>query len=286
MYQSLFLFLTFFLTANHFVFSQSAWVKNKGQGYVQLSYNNIPSYNRVFNQKGDEIFTSRDISDQTFHLYAEYGLTDKLTLITIIPFKRLTAKNEVVDSSFPLTIDEGELNTFGNVSIAMRHKIAHKKFALSTQLQIDLPTAKFDVDTGLNSGIDSYSFIPTFSFGNGNSKLFFQGSLGFVLRTNDYSNGFIFNLEGGKKYFNQLWVIPFVNIFDSFADGDVNTPIQNLETMQNLDRAQYGGFGFKLIEEINPKFGVTAAVGGAFFAHLEAKQLSLNLGVYYKFDKK
>lgn len=213
-------------------------------------------------------------------------MTNKVTLITSIPFKRLSAKNEVAETSFPLSIQEGNLNTFGNVSIALRNKIPHKKFALAVQIQIDLPTSQFDTTTGLNSGIDAYSFIPTFSFGNGNSSMFFQGSLGFVLRTNDFSNGFLFNLEGGKKYFNQLWVIPFINIFDSFADGNVNTPPQNFETMQNVDTAQYGGFGLKLIEEINVKLGVTAAVGGAFFAHLEAKQLSFNLGVYYKFNKK
>ena len=33
--------------------------------------------------------------------------------------------------------------------------------------------------------------------------------------------------------------------------------------MQNIDTAQYGGFGLKLIEEINPKFGVTAAAAVA-----------------------
>lgn len=286
MHKSLVLFFIFFLNSTNLLFSQSAWVKDKGQGYVQFAYNSIPSYNRIFNQNGDDIFTSRNISDQTIQLYVEYGLTDKLTLITIVPFKRLTAKKEVIETTFPLSIDAEELNSFGNISIGLRHKIPNKKYALTTQFQIDLPTSKFDVSTGLNSGIDAYSFIPTFSFGNGNSKFFFQCSLGFVLRTNNYSNAFIFNLEGGKKYFNQLWVIPFINIFDSFADGDVVNTVQNLETMLNVDSAQYGGFGLKLIEEINPKIGITAAVGGAFFAHLEAKQLSFNLGVYYKFNKK
>ncbi len=76
------------------------------------------------------------------------------------------------------------------------------------------------------------------------------------------------------------------NIIDSFADGNVTTPNQNLETMLNIDTAQFGGFGIKLIEEINSNYGFTAAFGGAFFAHLEAKQLSVNIGAYYKLKSK
>lgn len=275
----------FFLLYSISIFSQSAWVKDKGELYTQLSYNTIPKYSTIFNQKGADLNTSRAISDQTLQLYAEYGLSANITLITVVPFKRLTASTTVAETTFPLTINEGELNTLGNVSIAIRRKIKHTKFALATQLQVDMPTVKYDSSTGLRSGIDAYSFIPSFALGKGKENLFFQSSFGFILRTNSYSNGLFFNLEGGKKYYNQLWVVPFINIVDSFADGNVKEPIQNFETFSNLDRAQYGGFGIKLIEEIKPNFGITAAVGGAFFAHLEAKQLSLNVGAYYKFNK-
>ena len=274
-----------FLLCSISIFSQSAWVKTKGKLYTQLSYNTIPNYSTIFNQKGTELSTSRLINDQTIQLYAEYGLSAKTTLITAIPFKRLTTSSTVAETTFPLTIKEGEMNTLGNVSFAVRHKIPHKKYAIATQLQVNFPTAAYNANTGLRSGIDAYSLMPSVSLGKGKNNLFFQSSFGLIFRTNKYSNGLFFNLEGGKKFYKQLWVIPFINIVDSFADGNIQEPINNFETFLNLDKAQYGGFGIKLIEEIKPNFGVTAAVGGAFFAHLEAKQLSLNVGLYYKIKK-
>lgn len=51
MYKSLVLMMLFIFTCNQFVVSQSAWVKEKDEGYVQVAYNSIPSYNRIFNQK-------------------------------------------------------------------------------------------------------------------------------------------------------------------------------------------------------------------------------------------
>lgn len=266
-------------------YSQSAWVKAKGELYSQISYNDISNYIRVFNKNGDELFTSRTISDRTIQLYGEYGLTDKLTIVGVIPIKMLKTGKVVSEYGSLPTIKEGTLTALGNVDLGGRYLLSENKVNLTIQLQIGFPTSSFDNDTGLRSGINSLVINPSISIGKGSANWFLQGSAGFLLRTNNYSNGARLYAEGGRKFFNRLWIIAFVDIVDSFEDGSRVELKQNLQTFLNLNNSEYKGYGVKFIGEVNNKFGLTAALGGAFSAHFEAKQASYNIGVYYKLKK-
>ncbi len=266
-------------------YAQSAWVKLKGEAYTQLSFNNISNYNSVFNKRGNSLFTSRVISDRTIQLYGEYGLTNKLTIVGAIPIKALKTGEVVLEyGSLPI-INEGSLVALGNVDFGVRYLLLRKKVNLTTQVQIGFPTSSYDNNTGLRSGINSLVFNPSISIGKGNENWFLQGSVGLLLRTNNYSNGVKLYAEGGRKFFDHLWVIAFVDIVDSFEDGCLVESRQSLETSINLNNSEYKGYGMKLIIEIYDEFGLTAAFGGAFSAHLEAKKASYNFGVYYKFKK-
>jgi len=277
--------LLLLLFASSLSYSQSAWTKPKGEIYTQLAFNDISNYSSIFNKNGDDLYPSRVITDQTIQWYTEYGVSNTVTLVASIPFKLLKTGDLVPENLNPISIAEGNFNTLGNISLAARFKFPTKKYALSAQLQVELPTGSFDEDTGLRSGFESYTILPTIAIGNGRENLFFQAFTGVFLRTNDYSNGFKFYVEGGKRFFDQLWVIAYVDVVDSFEDGNVETAIQNLGTFLNLNDKEFSGFGIKLIEELNDKFGITTAFGGAFSANLEAKKASFNVGLYYKLKK-
>lgn len=274
--------LLFFLIVGTLAFSQSAWVQPKGGIYTQLSYNDISDYNRIFNKNGGDLYTSRRISDRVFQWYTEIGLTDKVTVVTSIPFKIQKSGELVSEFTAPVAIEEGKLNAFGNIGIAGRYQLMKKKYNVALQLQVNLPTSKFDSDTGLSTGIDAFSFIPTVAVGRGIGDWFYQGNTGFSLRTNNYSTQFKFYVEGGKRFFDQLWVIAFIDIVESLENGNRIDPTQSFQTYLNLNDNEYGGFGVKLIEELTGQIGITAAVGGAFSGHLEAHRPSFNFGVYYK----
>lgn len=276
------LLIVFFLIIGLQAFSQSAWVQLKGGIYTQLSYNDISDYNRIFNKNGGDLYTSRRISDRVFQWYTEIGLADKITIITSVPFKIQKSGELVREFTAPVTIDEGNLNAFGNIGIAGRYQLIQKKYNVALQFQVDLPTSKFDADTGLSTGIDAFSFIPTVAIGRGIGDWFYQGNTGISLRTNNYSTQFKFYVEGGKKFFDQLWIIAFIDIVESLENGSRIDSSQSFQTYLNLNDSEYGGFGVKLIEELTSQFGITAAVGGAFSGHLEAHRASLNFGVYFK----
>jgi len=266
-------------------YSQSAWVKEKGEVYSQIAYNDISNYKSVFNKNGKDLFTSRVISDRTVQLYGEYGLTNKFTIVGAIPIKMLKTGEEVSEYGFSPTIKEGNLTALGNVDLGVRYLLSQKKVNLTTQLQIGLPTSSYDGEIGLRSGINSWVVNPSLSIGKGSRNWFLQGSAGLLLRTNNYSNGAKLYAEGGWKFFNHFWVIAFVDVVDSFEDGSLVESKQNLETFLNLNNSEYKGYGMKFIGEISNNVGLTAAFGGAFSAHLEAKKASYNLGIYYKFKK-
>ena len=139
--------------------------------------------------------------------------------------------------------------------------------------------------TGLRTGIEAYTVIPTIAMGRGYKNMFFQLHTGLIFRTNNYSNGLRFYVEGGHKFFNTIWLIAFVDILDSFENGNIEAPLENQQTLISLNDNEYGGFGIKFLAQITPKFGITSAVAGAFSAHLEAHRASLNFGFYYKIKK-
>ncbi len=278
------LFVLFLIGAISFSYSQGAWVKSKGEIYTQLAFNDISNYTSIFNKNGDDLYPTRAITDRTLQWYTEYGVTNNLTVVASIPYKLLKTGDLVEENIRPVTIVEGNYSAFGNIGLAARYKLPSKKLAIAAQLQLELLTSGFNRPTGLRSGVDAYTITPTLAIGKGSNDLFFQSYTGVFLRTNDYSNGFRFYVEGGKHFFNQLWVVAFIDIVDSFEDGNVITPVENLETFLQLNNSEYAGFGFKLIEELSSNFGITAALGGAFSAHLEAKKASLNVGAYYKFN--
>ncbi len=265
-------------------FAQSAWTKKEKEIYTQVSFNDISNYSSVFNKNGEDFKPSRVITDQTLQFYGEYGLTDKLTLTASIPFKLLKTGDLVNNSTFPATIEEGSFNALGNIRLSSRYKLSDKKINIAAQIDLDLPTSSFDEATGLRSGFDATTILPTIAVGKGFKNFYVQSFGGVFFRTNDYSNGLKFYAEGGYKFFNRLWVAAFIDIVDSFEDGDAVPESTNLETFLYFNDSEYSGFGYKIIGEITDSFGVTAAMAGAFSANLEAKKASYNVGLYYKIN--
>ena len=84
------------------LFSQSPWTREKGKLFTNISFSSISDYNEIF---GDpDYFTNGNISDRTYQLYAEYGLTNKTTLLVNVPFKSISLNEKV---RFPFKIPSG-----------------------------------------------------------------------------------------------------------------------------------------------------------------------------------
>lgn len=270
------LFILWAVSANY---AQSAWTKSQGNGYFQLAFHNISGYNTLFNRDGDAIELARQINDRTIQLYGEYGLTKNLTLIANVPYKMLQAGSAQIATPI---IEEGSLNTLGNVSLGLRHKIYSGGVAISGQVDVQANTAAYDDKTGLRSDLDAWTVTPTISIGKGSANGFFQAFAGYAWHSNDYSDHLTAGVEAGTKIFKKHWLIGFVNVFDSFENGNRTEELNNALTGLFLNNQEYISFGFKGIFYFQRNLGLNVGVGGAFSGHLVAASPALSLGFFYE----
>ncbi|WP_400077907.1 hypothetical protein [Winogradskyella sp. R77965] len=264
-------------------FSQSPWTQEMGKFYTQLSYSTIPNYNEFF---GDPDYsTIGELSDNTVQLYAEYGISDNTTLIVNLPLKLITFngfQDPRIDCIGDCSQDFNE-TALGNIELGIRYNFYKKDWILSGQLSTEANTASYFEDSGIRTGYDAYTITPLFLAGRSFEKTYIQSFIGANIRTNDYSSNFKIGGEFGYKLHKRIWLIGFLDIVKTLANGDVSLPFQNRFTGLYVNDQDYGSYGLKGIGEITDKFGVTAGFGGAFFGNNVAKQAALNFGLYHKF---
>ncbi|SNR13824.1 transporter family protein [Tenacibaculum jejuense] len=260
-------------------YAQSPWTKKKGETYLQLSFTTIPTYSDIFGNP--DFQTEREINDNTLQLYAEYGISDKTTIIANLPFKFVATNDLVNPTPFPVTA-EGSESTLGNIQFGVRHNFYNKKWLISGQLMVEANSGSFDAATGLRTGYDAWTFTPVISAGRGFDKWYIQAFTGVDIRTNDYSSAFKLGGEAGYKVSSWLWLAGFLDGVASFQNGEVVQPLSNLATSLYVNDQSYAAFGFKVIGEINEDFGANFGFGGALSGRRVAKSPALSFGLYYK----
>ncbi|MGB1296218.1 MAG: transporter [Flavobacteriales bacterium] len=267
--------------------AQSAWTKKESEGYLQFQYNTIPTYDEVFQESGDEsLFPHREQSQHSLNFYGEYGLTDKTTIIGHVPLSIMHTGelNENIDWDV-IDINSSKKETItalGNIEFGVRHKLYSKSVEISGQLNVHLNTSTYDKESGIRTGYDAYSFIPTINIGKGWNKSYIQGFTGAALRTNDYFQSFKIGIEYGYKIHEHVWAIAFIDGLITMDEGDIEETAQSRWTYMYVNNQEYVAFGLKLNYELKDNFGMNLGFGGAFSAKRVAKKPSLALGIYKK----
>lgn len=260
-------------------FSQSPWTKKKNETYLQLSFTTISGYSELF-AKEDAIATNRKINDNTLQLYAEYGLSDKTTLIANVPLK-LVSSGDLVDNAINITT-ESSLTTLGNIQLGVKHNFYNKKWLISGQLMIEANTGEFEAASGLRTGYDAWTFTPVISVGRGFNSWYIQAFTGVDIRTNEYSSAYKLGGEIGYKVIDWLWLAGFLDGVASFQNGEVLIPRANRLTGLYVNDQSFSGFGFKVIGEFDENFGANIGLGGALSGRRVAVAPAISFGLYYK----
>ncbi len=118
-----------------------AWPQARGHAYVKLSHGRSTAAEQfgfdgqtkpyADNVDGDAFF------DRSFYLYAEYGLTDRLTLVALVPYKVLRVRDAAFDY---------ETEGLGSVMLGLRTGLKHlagltaDRHALAANVMLTLPT--------------------------------------------------------------------------------------------------------------------------------------------------
>lgn len=261
-------------------FSQSPWIQQKGKIYTNFSFSSISDYNELF---GDPDYnTERFISDRTYQFYLEYGLTDKGTLFANIPFKSIKAGDLTSSTNLNPETISGTETSFGNMSFGYKYNFYNKESVLTGQITLQTPVGNYDTQTGIRTGFDAWSISPLFLAGKSFGKNYVQSFIGADIRTNNYSSNFKFGGEYGRKITQNVWLIGFLDISKSMRNGDIILPQENLATGLYINDIEYAAYGVKGIVDFCG-FGITAAVGNAFWGNNVPKQAAFSIGVFNTF---
>ena len=266
------------------LFSQSPWTKKKNEGYVQLNFTSIASYNKVFGNP--EYDTQREITDNTLQFYGEFGITNTITLFANVPLKMLKSGDFSKDMSLVLPsfiTAKATETTLGNIQLGVKHNFINKKWLVSAQLAIEANTSSYNAEAGLRSGYDAWTVTPLILAGRGFDKWYIQAFTGADIRTNNYSSNFKLGGEIGYKTLDWLWIAGFLDGVASFKNGDIALPQENLATALYVNDQSYAAFGLKFIAEFNKKFGANVGLGGAFVGRNVAKVPAISFGLFHKF---
>jgi hypothetical protein len=259
-----------------------AWTQKKGGSYSQLGYSSISGESK-YNNNGDPLDLVRKVSDVTLQLYHEQGITDKLTIVGVVPIKFVKTGDEIVSSGFSgNTLPAGSLSGLGNAGLAVIYGIKQNaKWVYSVQLRADLNTASEDQTTGLRTGVDAWGISPSFNIGYGQSSFWTSFDLGTSLRTNDYSTQWFSNFQIGTKLFNNLDVIGHFGVLQSFEDG--NAPDGNvIETGLYTNNIEFAAYSLKLGYGIMENIKFWGAIGGGVSGNDVLRAPAFTLAVSYK----
>jgi hypothetical protein len=257
------LLLLFSITLGASAGAQQAWTRAKGGYYVQIGGSYLQA-NSLLNGTSKPIPLNREVTDITLQAYAEYGLTQKITLSAQVPFKLLSVKNTVGQPA----LQDGSLQAFSNLVGAATVNFYQKKgCVVSGKTLISLPTARFSAETGLRSGFDALSAAPSILAGIGRNKFFSSAELGYVFRSNDYSDRLfaawqIGTFLGKNKRLLAILGLEYMDSMEngSFEDGSAST------TGLYLDEQSYLSPNLKFGFKATPKVMLWLSAGGGLGA--------------------
>lgn len=271
---------TFSVTAQH-----GGWTKPKGTGYYKLFQ---------WWQVADQHFVKGTLTDPnatrgTFitSIYAEYGITDRITGIAYLPLFARTYQNDQVNIiGQVIPGQEGSFNNgIGDVNLSLKYGITKpsSKFVTAAILTLGIPTGESTggSDGSFQTGDGEFNQLLTIDV----SRSFKIGSLGsygnvyggFNNRTNRLSDEVRF---GGEVGFNVkkdlLWFIAKLDVVNSLENGDAI--VQSASLFGN--NTEYSSVTFEGAYYLNNKVGVSLSYATAFAGSIIYASPSYSVGVF------
>lgn len=261
------------------VFSQG-WVKEKGKGYFKIAQN-VVSSNEYFAPDGSAVPITT-ISQFGTSIYAEYGLSNKITGVINFPFYVKQTINNIQFRQSGRTIAGDEFGSVGDADLGIKYGFSQDKpIVLSTSLILGLPLGKINGGTSgiLQTGdsefnqlirLDaSHSFYP--------KPIYVNVYSGFNNRTKDFSDEVRYGFEVGFPFKKFIPIIK-VNGVSSLKNGEALSSQGSLFA----NNIEYLSPSLDLNYQVNSKIGLSAAVAGAVYGRNVLRAPNYNFGAYLK----
>lgn len=282
-----FVYVILFLLISNITFAGGPWPQKKGDGYFKVS-----QWWTVFDQHyTDQGKLDPNVTTGVYNtsLYAEYGITSRLTGVVYFPFFSRNYMNNRVSATTGETLTKGEaINSIGDTDLALKYGLTKpgSKIPIAATLTFGLPLGKTSGGTekNLQTGDGEFNQMLSVdagtSFKLGKAKGYATAYLGLNNRTNDFSDEFRYGLEFGAGLMNsKLWLIARLNAVESFKNGE--TAESNTSTSIFANNTEYTSFGLEIAYYVTNRVGISAGFAGAFRGEIVAASPSYSVGIFY-----
>ncbi len=264
-------------------FAGGPWLVPKKSGFLQLqSTFPIGSYNRLFLKNNKDVNLNRSVLDYNFQAYLEYGITNKLNLISSLPYKYISTGKATNSLSNTQLLPNGNLIGFSNLKLALKYLLSAKKINTAISVQTTLNTVNKNFEKGLITGFDANAIGLYLHVGRSFSAKFYsflEGGVNMV--ANNFSNFYEIHYELGYQPKKAWWTVLTIDVRQSFNNGIYENK-QLQQTGFYTNNQEYIAYGFKTAYELKNKIGFTLATFGALSGNYVAHVATVSIGIYKK----
>lgn len=175
------------------------WTQQKGGAYTKLGFMFSRATN-VYDSHG-EITPIRTLGTYSSFVYAEYGITKRITGITYFPFYVRNTLNETVGRESGRVIESGAVNnSLGDAQVGARFGIIQgKPFVLAASVTLGLPIGDAQDPNALLTGDGEFNQLVKLEAGYGHGPWYTTGYVGINNRTLGFSEEFRYEAEFGYR---------------------------------------------------------------------------------------
>ncbi len=270
------------------------WPQPKGKGYFKL-YQWWIVFDEHFTDSGG---LDPNVTTGIFNtsVYAEYGLTNRLTGVLHAPLFSRNYMNNLISVTTGETLVKGEaLNAMGDIDIGLKYGLtkAGSRFPVSLMVMIGLPTGTIGGGSlgNLQTGDGEFNQMLQLDVGKGFSlgeKVVAYTSAygGFNHRTKGFSEEFRYGIEFGVGLMQQkLWLISRLNGIESLKNGltAADADIESVSIFAN--NTEFTSFGLEANYYFKKRWGVSVGAAGAFRGEIIAAAPTYNVGVFFDLSR-
>ncbi len=221
--------------------AQSGWAKEKNEGFFQTSFYSFSSKN--YFTLGSEKLTTNKFEQSSIVFYGEYGISDRLTLITNLPLQNFNGF-ETTES----------VSGLGDLRLEFKYAVLKKHLPLAVSIAPEIPTgkannfAKSQVNNferiNLPSGDGEFNVWTTVatSFALGNIPFYGSIFTSYNFRTQykgvSFSDQVVVGIEAGYHIRKKVWVNARLNALTSVNE------ITEVTDFVRGDGTEYTGYSF------------------------------------------
>lgn len=219
-----------------------------------------------------------------YGLYGEYGITDKLNVVAVLPFKAVSTLGVTDSTDFSeVLLDSGSITGLSNITLAIKYGLIDDRWKLAVSGQVKINSSSVNSDLGLATGFQANAYGVILHGGGGIGKKGYGfADLGFNVYDNGFSETFEGQLEYGYALKERLYVGANMGYRISMQNGTFNDG-NLLQTGLYSSDQEYVAVSLKASYEMKSGLGFNFAtpIAPIYFNNIGFNG-TLAFGVFYK----